>query len=244
MLVAFKEFQLADDLPIKIYKRRGSRSLRLSVTAKGDVRVSIPAWTSFANGLAFANSRLSWIQAQLPTEPTVLQNGQAIGKAHRLRFELRPGLPRPSARLKQTEIIISYAPELHHATDSAVQKLASRSAIRALRKEAEQLLPQRLQLLATKHGFTYGAVSIKQLKSRWGSCDTQQNIVLNLFLMQLPWQLIDYVLLHELVHTRVMQHGPKFWTEMESVRPDVKSDRREIRAYQPVLHAHAQLPVA
>ena len=244
MLVAFKEFRLADDLSVKIYKRSGSRSLRLSVTAKGDVRVSIPSWTSFANGLAFANSRLSWIQEQLPTEPSLLQNGQAIGKAHRLRFELKPGLTRPTARLKQTEVVVSYAPEINRASDSAVQALANRSAIRALRKEAEQLLPQRLQMLANQYGFTYSSVGIKQLKSRWGSCDTQQNIVLNLFLMQLPWQLIDYVLLHELVHTRVMQHGPKFWAEMALVRPDVKRDRQEIRGYQPVLHAHTQLPVA
>src|SRR5690606_36436720 len=96
-----------------------------------------------------------------------------------------------------------------------VQKAAQAAAIRALRKEAETLLPQRLRTLAEQTGFTYNSVAVKQPKSRWGSCSHQKHITLNLFLMQLPWRLIDYVLLHELTHTKVMRHGPPFWAELE-----------------------------
>ncbi len=104
-----------------------------------------------------------------------------------------------------------------------------------MRAQAEQLLPQRLEALASEHGFEYKDVAIKQLKSRWGSCDQQKHIVFNLFLMQLPWELIDYVILHELTHTRHLHHGPKFWGDMESILPRLKVYRRAMRSHQPVL---------
>jgi hypothetical protein len=89
--------------------------------------------------------------------------------------------------------------------------------------------------LAQKHGFEYSSVSVKRLKGRWGSCDQHQNIVLNLYLMQLPWELIDYVLLHELTHTRILRHGPDFWAAMQRVLPNVKAIRKEMKQHQPVL---------
>jgi predicted metal-dependent hydrolase len=124
------------------------------------------------------------------------------------------------------------------------QLAASKASIRALRSQAATLLPQRLEQLATKHDFSYTSVAIKQLKSRWGSCDQNGNITLNLFLMQLPWDCIDYVLLHELLHTRIMQHGPVFWGALTEVLPNHKELRRTIRGYQPVLHGHPSQSVA
>jgi predicted metal-dependent hydrolase len=74
------------------------------------------------------------------------------------------------------------------------------------------------------------------MKSRWGSCDQHRNIVLNLFLIQLPWEQIDYVLLHELTHTEVLRHGPDFWRAMERVLSDVKQLRKAVRSAQPRVH--------
>ncbi|HET8992036.1 MAG TPA: M48 family metallopeptidase, partial [Candidatus Saccharimonadales bacterium] len=65
-----------------------------------------------------------------------------------------------------------------------------------------------------------------------GSCDQSKNITLNLYLMQLPWHLIDYVLLHELTHTVVFKHGPDFWAEMDKYLPDSKSLRSEMKDYK------------
>ena len=93
----------------------------------------------------------------------------------------------------------------------------------------------RLQTLAEQHGYDYKSVSIKQLKGRWGSCSEHKDIVLNCFLMELPWNLIDYVLLHELAHTRVMAHGAVFWNEMARVLPEVQSCRRQIKLHKPTL---------
>jgi predicted metal-dependent hydrolase len=241
--MAFKEFQL-DELPVKIFKRKGNRSMRLSVTANGDVRVSIPTWVPYAAGVDFARKKKTWILAQRSKQPAgLLVEGQAIGKAHRLSFVAEHSVLKPTARLVDTTIVIRHPFAL--APDSpAVQQTAAKAALEALRAQASHLLPQRLQSLAKTHGYIYSSVNIKQLKSRWGSCDQSKNITLNLFLMQLPWECIDYVLMHELAHTEVMRHGQPFWDEMERHMPNVQQLRKHLRAYQPILHASLPLAVS
>ncbi|HXE10446.1 MAG TPA: SprT family zinc-dependent metalloprotease, partial [Verrucomicrobiae bacterium] len=210
---------------------------RLSVNAAGEVRVSIPAWAPYSAGLNFAKSRRAWILSQRKPAGT-LADGQLVGKAHHLQFIAKSGQSKPSGRVAAGTVIVSYPLELS-ATDPTVQTAARKASIRALRSQAEQLLPQRLKALAETHGFSYADVKVKQLKSRWGSCDQHTNIVLNLYLMQLPWDCIDYVLLHELTHTRVLRHGPDFWQAMAAILPDVKAVRKRLRSYEPTLDSSA-----
>jgi len=232
--MANKQFQL-QELTITIYKRKANRSLRLSVSPSGDIRVSIPTWTPYAAGIKFAESRLEWIRRQLDEQPTgLLKHGQQIGKAHRIEFVPQIALAAISTRIQGGRVIVSY-PATLDSSDTAVQLATTKASIRALRTQAQQLLPIRLKELAGRENFDYKSVKIKHLKSRWGSCDQQGNITLNLFLMQLPWEQIDYVLLHELVHTKVMRHGPPFWQEMERVLPAARNHRRIMRNYHPVL---------
>lgn len=228
-----KKFTLEQGLVITIYKRKGNRNLRLSLDASGKVRVSIPAWAPYSAGLTFAKSRQAWISDQRQT-PDLLIEGQPIGKAHRIHFAASPTAQKSTSRIKGNQIVITYPQTLDMAGEP-VQQIARLAGLRALRLQAQQLLPQRLAALAGVYGFTYRGVIIKQLKGRWGSCDQQKNIVLNLFLMQLPWDCIDYVLLHELTHTRVLKHGPDFWQAMEQVQPDAKKLRKRLHSYRPVL---------
>lgn len=218
---------------VTLYKRRGNRSLRLSLAANGEIRVSMPTWVPYKAGEQFARARAGWIAEHRRPVSAGLQHGQAIGKAHHLHFQPTYAT-KVITRLNQNQI------EIHHphalaSHDPAVQRAAQTASIRALRKEAEALLPQRLQTIAQQTGFGYRSVAVKHLKSRWGSCSTDKDIVLNLFLMQLPWHLIDYVLLHELVHTKVMRHGTPFWQEMERHTPYARRLRKEIHAHHPVL---------
>ena len=228
-----KNFILDGDLPVTVYKRRTNRNLRLSITPSGQVRVSIPVWAPYRAGLDFARSRQAWIRGQHnPVKP--LSHGQAVGKAHHLQFVPKNVATKASSRVYDTSIVISHPATAGPAT-AQVQHVAREASVRALRAQAEQLLPQRLASLAQAHGFTYAGVSVKRLKSRWGSCDQQANIVLNLFLMQLPWNLIDYVLLHELTHTNILRHGPDFWQALEAVLPNTAVLKKSLREYQPVL---------
>ena len=74
---------------------------------------------------------------------------------------------------------------------------------------------------------------------RWGSCSSDQMITLSYFLMQLPWDLIDYVILHELAHTKHLNHGPGFWSELEALCPDARARRKSIKEFRPAINAVA-----
>ena len=80
---------------------------------------------------------------------------------------------------------------------------------------AKKTLAGRLKQLADKYGFRYGRLSVRSQRTRWGSCSPKNNISLNARLVKLPGELVDYVILHELVHTRVHNHSRKFWAELD-----------------------------
>jgi predicted metal-dependent hydrolase len=83
--------------------------------------------------------------------------------------------------------------------------------------QAKAMLKNRLQALAQQHGFTYNRVAVRNQKTRWGSCSHLNNINLNINLVALTPDLMDYVILHELVHTRIKNHSKKFWAELDRV---------------------------
>ncbi len=83
------------------------------------------------------------------------------------------------------------------------------------RADARKRLTDRLYHLAKEHGFSCNNVSIREQRTRWGSCSHKNNISLNVKLVLLPKELIDYVMLHELVHTRIHNHSKKFWVELD-----------------------------
>jgi predicted metal-dependent hydrolase len=82
-------------------------------------------------------------------------------------------------------------------------------------EEAGRRLTARLAKLAAEHGFAYRRVSLRRQQTRWGSCSRRNNISLNLKLAVLPADLMDYVILHELVHTRNHDHSRRFWAELD-----------------------------
>ena len=102
-------------------------------------------------------------------------------------------------------------------------------------KSARRQLVARLQALAMKHGFKYRRVFIRNQKTRWGSCSHQNNINLNINLVMLPSDLSDYIILHELVHTRVKNHSPAFWQELSKFIDNPKALDRKLDRYRALL---------
>lgn len=99
-----------------------------------------------------------------------------------------------------------------------------------LRKKAKTYLPKRLEEIAQRFGYKYNKVALKFMKSRWGSCSYKNNINLNISLMTLEKELIDYVLLHELVHTVEKNHGEAFWARVLIHMPDARIRRRALKS--------------
>lgn len=114
-----------------------------------------------------------------------------------------------------------------------VQQLLKSFIEKALRHEAKRILPQRLQQLAGQYKFTYSGLRINKSRTRWGSCNSKGNINLSYSLMLLPNHLIDYVLLHELCHTKEMNHSERFWKLMNDVtNHNAKELRKELKGYR------------
>lgn len=217
---------------VTITKRRSNRHLRITLAPEGDIRVTIPTWVPYQAGVDFVMSKSLWISAQKPATKK-LSDGQAIGRAHRLAFRpLYDGSAKTRTRLVSNQVIVSYPYQLS-PNSSSVQTIARAAATRALRRQAESLLPNRLATLATANELSYANLTVKALKRRWGSCDQKRQIVLNLFLMQLPWELIDYVILHELTHTKHLNHSPEFWAMLESMLPEARKLRKQLHNYPP-----------
>ena len=97
--------------------------------------------------------------------------------------------------------------------------------------EAKTTLIQRLKWLASKYGFSYNKISIRNQKTRWGSCSSKNNISLNMKLVRLPDELVDYVILHELAHTIVKDHSKAFLAEMDKLVENRRQMSSQLRSY-------------
>lgn len=226
-----KDFEITGIGVVKVIKRKGSRSIRLGFDSKGMVRVSVPSWVPFAAGLKFASDRTDWIIQHKPTSVSIFEDSDKIGKAHHLTLIADHSVKSTQVRQKGSEVIVKYPGGLR-PEDAAVQAAAERGAKKALLQEGSRLLPQRLSLLAQNHNFKYKSVDVKQLKTKWGSCNQNHEITLNYYLMQLPWNLIDYVLIHELVHTEHLNHSESFWLRFEQALPGAKKIRAELKTFK------------
>ena len=90
------------------------------------------------------------------------------------------------------------------------QKTLKRIVLKFLRMEAERVLPQKMDYWSKQCGLDYRSLKVDSAKSRWGCCSSHKDIKLSYYLLLLPERLVDYVIVHELCHTREMNHGPRF----------------------------------
>lgn len=233
--MAQKEITIDGIGTVLLQRRKSTKHLRLSIRSNGQLRASVPAWVPYKAAEKFVLSQRDWIAKHRPTDEVrsgLLPHGMSVGKYHHLLFAESERATRVSTRIVGSEARVTHPVGLLYR-DTVVQAAAIRVAEKALKTEAEQLLPRRLDELASKHGFSYHSVAIKRLQTRWGSCSSRQEIILNSMLMQLPWQLIDYVLLHELLHTRMMRHGEPFWTELGQYVPQLADVRKQMKTHSP-----------
>jgi hypothetical protein len=216
------------DSEIIVARRKGARSMRLSLRSDGKIRLTIPYGIPEIIALKFLNSKKQWIKEH--AKPKVLiSDGAHIGKSHRLVIERR-GVDKPRTRILCNEIIITIANN-NSADSDEVQQIIRKACEKALKIEANTLLAQRLEFLSVKYKINYKSVSMKKLKSRWGSCDSNKNIVLNIYLIQLDWKIIDYVLAHELTHTLHQHHQSDFWQALKNIMPDYKERRTKLKEF-------------
>ncbi|WP_159521572.1 M48 family metallopeptidase [Sunxiuqinia indica] len=218
---------------VTLVRNERSRYFRLRVKPTGHAHVSMPVLASEAKAVNFVKSKSAWIiqqQQKIKTGLTVFgQDNSFRTKFHQLKIvKVDQG---QVTNLIGNGIIQINIPNKYDYQSPTIQQFIRKILIEVMRQEAKIYLPVRLQELASNHGFQFQKVFVKHVKSRWGSCSSVNNINLNLHLMRLPDRLIDYVLLHELAHTKEKNHSKNFWHLLEEICPGSKQLDRELKKY-------------
>ena len=211
-----------------------SRRIRLSIKSDGEISVSMPPSALHKDAIRFVESKVDWILKQkikIKSKSTIFTPESGF-KTRFHQLTITKGNTDKVYNRVGNGIIQIFIPERVSHEQPKVQEFIKNTLIDVMRWEAKVYLPKRLKELAVKHGFKYENVSIKNASTRWGSCSSVNNINLNLHLMRVPEYLIDYVLLHELAHTVVKNHGEKFWLLLEHCYPNCKKADKEMNNYR------------
>lgn len=232
--------ELVDDEFGRIILKRNANAkyVRLRMQADGQLIVTLPRFAAERHALELINNSRTAIRSwheKHATKTIAYAHGDRIGQSHTLECHLTANA-QSSAKLNglTLEVRLANNANLH---DNNVQQLIRPLIGKALQKEARAYLPRRLRYLADQHGFMYKKVRFGTQKGRWGSCSSSGTISLNVALMALDPNLIDYVLIHELCHTEHMNHSARFWSLVESCLPDYKLRRKRLKTEQPTVTA-------
>jgi predicted metal-dependent hydrolase len=181
-----------------------ARRYVLRVGPDGVVRVTVPRWGSKREAAAFAERERAWIEKQLRRNEERRTSREA---------------PRTNGADPRTSDEDPRTNSEHPRT------------LREGRARARRDLPPRVYELAARHGLTVARVSIRNQKWRWGSCSHTGHICLNWRLVDMPEPIRDYVIIHELMHLKRMDHSPRFWKLVEKACPDYQTARRWLRRH-------------
>ncbi|MDA9069186.1 M48 family metallopeptidase [Algibacter sp.] len=225
-----------DGVEVTFFKSDRAKSLNITIKPFTGVRVSVPKSISFKKAKTATKQRIGWIKTHLSKMQkaedkfTVFTfDTEFKTRFHHLEIKYAE-VERPKAIIRGEKINV-LVPLSTDIKSTEVQLEVRKGIERTWRKEAKEHLPKRVEQLAKKHDFKHKSVSVRNSKTRWGSCSNDNSINLSLHLMRLPDYLIDYVILHELVHTKIKNHSKDFWHLLDSVSGNAKKLDREVKGY-------------
>jgi len=220
--------------PITYKRSLKAKNLYIKIKPFNDVLVSVPFFMSKSEAQNFVKSKNGWIQKKLLdiVEIESLHNRSLAGYKTRFStvvFKITSA-SRASFRLIENEISI-FVPAHLDENEKSIRKCTHRAINKALLLEAKKILPYRVEELAKKYNLLYKSLNIKYTKTRWGSCSGKNDIILNPHLLRLKDELIDYVILHELAHTKVKSHNKFFWLTLQKLSVKAKEHDKELKKY-------------
>ncbi|NBD29886.1 MAG: DUF45 domain-containing protein [Alphaproteobacteria bacterium] len=214
--------------PVEVNIRRSARARRLSLRVSrldGTATLTLPRRVPEREGAAFLRDRADWLRRQLADLAPEIR--PAFGEA--LPFRGRPLLLAPSqdrrVRLDGDRLLAPDDPG----------RLAPR-LVAFLKTQARDALAEASDRHAARLGRGYGRITLRDTRSRWGSCSSHGDLMYSWRLIMAPPEVLDYVAAHEVAHLRHMDHSPAFWAVVEQLYPDHAAPRRWLRTEGTALH--------
>jgi predicted metal-dependent hydrolase len=209
---------------VRFYRHRGARRYVLRLRPDGTARITVPRRGGVLEAMDFASKHSHWLERQLEHRRLHPPLAQPWEVGSRILFRGEPVLLEPADPISggvrfATEVVRlkTGVTDFRPRVETHLWTLAKRE------------LPGRVMELARAHGFTVGKVSVRNQRSRWGSCSRRGTISLNWRLIQAPDFVRDYIIYHELAHLRHMNHSARFWSEVARICPGFKEAERWLK---------------
>jgi len=207
---------------VRFVKSKRAKNIGISLKPFDGVKVTVPFLVSYRSAERVLLSKKSWILKHLPKiqsqEKTFTifdENTVFETKLHQVI--IKKGEQNNYTVTQNKDTIVAIFPIGEDPKISGFQKIIRKAIENSWRKEAKQELPERTMEFAKQFNFNCNEVSIRNTKTKWGSCSHDNRINFSLHLMRLPVYLQDYVILHELCHTIEKNHQKPFWDLMAKV---------------------------
>ena len=218
-------------VPLRLARNPRARRYILRLKPDGSARVTLPRGGSVFEAMEFAHRNAAWIEKELlrlatrPSRPKAWPLGtEILFRGQHVRLD---------AGANGQSGLVCFGQERLQVPDATGDL---RPAVeRRLRALAAQELPARVLELAAGHVFPVRRVTVRNQRSRWGSCSRRGTVSLNWRLVQAPAFVRDYLILHELVHLREMNHSNRFWLEVARLCPEFAAARRWLKEHSELL---------
>jgi len=197
-----------------ILERKNVKHARIRVSENLSVRVLVPENFDSTDIQNLIKKKQNWIDKNLnkfkgKTEKIKLHENQILLFGNKYTYFYRAEF--------HNKVVVN---QEHKTIQSKTNLLDKDELLKWYKRYAKKHITKRLTEIAKEHKFKYNKVFIRDQRTKWGNCSTEKNLSFNWRLVKTPHFVIDYLIFHELVHTKTMNHTHKFWTELRSFYPD------------------------
>jgi len=219
---------------VQYHRNSRAKNISIRISSDGRVRVTVPGRCSFHRAERFVMEKNNWIRQKtlkikrLKEKNLVWDAGDVIPVRNRDIVVVQGGdedfVVNETENGYEISLPGGYDPK-QPEHQAAMKERVSQLGL----KEAKRQLPGIMASLSEKHSLPYTRLTVRRMRTRWGSCSSRNNISLNSGLIFLPESLIEYVMLHELAHTLHKDHSKRFWDALEAILPGAVAHRKELR---------------
>jgi predicted metal-dependent hydrolase len=225
------------NFPYQLQYSKRARRLNVRITPENGVQVTLPSNFTEQQALEFLKKHEWWVQKHAAvwqlhqtevTLPTLIKL-PVFSNIWQVFYEIQVAIKRATLLESPDNSLVYLGVDNHELKLAKLQNW--------IKIKAESFLTQRLRQLSVQCELPFNSVNFRSQRSVWGTCNRAKNISLNYKLIFLTPEIVDYVLVHELCHTKYLGHGPRFWNLVEKFVPDHKAHRLQLRKAM-----HEQVP--